>query len=89
MFSGKIKKRDGRIIEFDADRIKNAVHKAFLAVELGNGAKAGKITKTVVEQLCEKFGDQTFSVEDVQDTVVEVLRKGGYEKVALAYEDFR
>ena len=41
MFS-KIKKRDGRIVDFDADRIKNAVHKAFLAVELGNGEKAEK-----------------------------------------------
>lgn len=50
MFS-KIKKRDGRIVDFDADRIKNAVHKAFLAVELGNGEKAEKVTKAVVNQL--------------------------------------
>jgi ribonucleoside-diphosphate reductase alpha chain len=89
MFSGKIKKRDGRIVDFDADRIKNAVHKAFLAVELGDGVKAEKVTKEVVKLLDEKFKEQTPSVEDVQDKVVEVLRKNGYEAVALAYEDFR
>ncbi len=89
MFSGKIKKRDGGIVDFDADRIKNAVHKAFLAVELGDGAKAEKVTKEVVKILEEKFTDKTLSVEDVQDEVIESLRREGYEAVALAYEDFR
>ena len=89
MFSGKIKKRDGRIVDFDADRIKNAVHKAFLAVELGDGAKAEKVTKEVVKLLEEKFKDTTPSVEDAQDAVIGVLRGDGYEAVALAYEDFR
>jgi hypothetical protein len=41
----KIKKRDGIIVNFDADRIKSAVHKAFLAVELGNGVFRGKIQR--------------------------------------------
>jgi ribonucleoside-diphosphate reductase alpha chain len=88
MFS-KIKKRDGRIVDFDAERIKNAVHKAFLAVELGNGEKAEKVTKAVVNQLGSRFKEEIPSVEDVQDVVIEVLRKEGYEKVALSYEDFR
>ncbi|MCW4010969.1 MAG: adenosylcobalamin-dependent ribonucleoside-diphosphate reductase [Candidatus Bathyarchaeota archaeon] len=89
MFSGKIRKRDGRLVDFDADRIKNAVHKAFLAVELGDGEKAAEITREVVTLMEEKFATQTPSVEDAQDTVIAVLRRGGYVKVALAYEDFR
>jgi ribonucleoside-diphosphate reductase alpha chain len=89
MFSGKIKKRDGRIVDFDAERIKSAVHKAFLAVELGDGEKAEKVTREVVKLIEGKFQEKTPSVEDAQDTVIEVLRKYGYEKVALAYEDFR
>ncbi len=89
MFSGKIRKRDGRIVDFDAERIKSAVHKAFLAVELGDGEKAEKVTHEVVKFLEENFRDKTPSVEDAQDMVIEVLRKNGYEKVALAYEDFR
>jgi ribonucleoside-diphosphate reductase alpha chain len=89
MFSGKIKKRDGRIADFDADRIKDAVHKAFLAVELGDGTKAERVTKEVVKILEEKFKDKIPSIEDTQDAVIDVLQRDGYEKVALAYEEFR
>ncbi|MGB9684612.1 MAG: ATP cone domain-containing protein, partial [Candidatus Bathyarchaeales archaeon] len=28
----KIRKRDGRIVDFNSERIKNAIHKAFVAV---------------------------------------------------------
>jgi ribonucleoside-diphosphate reductase alpha chain len=89
MFFKKIKKRDGKIVDFDADRIKNAVHKALLAVELGDSEKAENITKEVVKLLEEKFKEQTPTVEDVQDTVVAVLTKNGYEKVAQEYQDYR
>ena len=89
MILSKIKKRDGRIADFDPNRIRNAVHKAFLAVELGNGEKAESITSEVVKRLEEKFKEKTPSVEDVQDIVIEVLEKKGYEKVAQAYQDYR
>jgi ribonucleoside-diphosphate reductase alpha chain len=89
MFFGKIKKRDGSIVDFDASRIRNAVYKAFLAVELGDGEKAEKVTKEVGRLLEEKFMGKVLSVEEVQDIVIETLRKDNYEAVALAYEDFR
>ena len=89
MFLKKLQKRDGRIVDFDADRIKNAVHKALLAVELGDSEKADSITKEVVKFLEEKFKEQTPTVEDVQDTVVAVLTKNGYKKVAQEYQDYR
>jgi len=89
MFFSEVKKRDGRITDFDPNRIRNAVHKAFLAVELGDGEKAESITSEVVRLLEEEFKEKTPSVEDVQDIVVEVLKKKGYEKVAQAYQDYR
>ncbi|MEM2968627.1 MAG: adenosylcobalamin-dependent ribonucleoside-diphosphate reductase [Candidatus Bathyarchaeia archaeon] len=89
MFLNKIKKRDGSIADFDPERIKNAVHRAFLAVELENGEKAEGITEEVVALLKERFRDEIPSVENVQDTVVEVLKKKGYGTVAQAYEDYR
>jgi ribonucleoside-diphosphate reductase alpha chain len=89
MILSKIKKRDGRITDFDQNRIRNAVHKAFLAVELGNGEKADSITSQVVSLLKRKFKEKNPSVEDVQDLVIEVLEKKGYGKVAQAYQDFR
>jgi len=85
----KIRKRDGRIVDFDAGRIKNAIHKAFVAVELKDGERAESITREVVSLLEGKFKEQIPSVEDAQDFVVEVLRKRGYEKVALEYEAYR
>jgi ribonucleoside-diphosphate reductase alpha chain len=89
MVFDKIKKRDGRLVDFDAERIKNAVHKAFLAVELGDGEKAESVTEAVVKALQDKFKDATPSVEDVQDAVVLTLRRNGYEKVAFGYQDYR
>jgi ribonucleoside-diphosphate reductase alpha chain len=85
----KIKKRDGRIVDFDSSRIKDAIHKAFIAVELEDGERAGSITREVVRLLEEKFVDRIPSVEDAQDLVIEVLKKNGYEKVAAEYQDYR
>ncbi len=85
----KIVKRDGRIVVFDPDRIKDAIHRAFIAVELEDGERAEAITKEVVRLLEERFRHQIPSVENTQDIVVEVLTKKGYEKVAVEYEAYR
>lgn len=85
----KIVKRDGRIVDFDSDRIRDAVYKAFIAVELGDGEKAGRVAEEVVRLLEEKFRERIPSVEDAQDLVIEVLKKEGYEKVAQEYETYR
>ena len=85
----KIRKRDGRVVDFDSSRIRNAIHKAFIAVELEDGERAQSITREVVRLLEEKFKEKIPSVEDVQDLVIEVLKKKGYEKVANEYQDYR
>jgi ribonucleoside-diphosphate reductase alpha chain len=85
----KIRKRDGRIVDFDSSRIKDAIHKAFIAVELQDGERAESITREVVRLLEEKFKEKIPSVEDAQDFVIEVLRERGFEKVAFEYEAYR
>lgn len=85
----KIIKRDGRVVDFDSNRIKDAIAKAFIAVELKDGEKAERITEEVVRLLGEKFREKAPSVEDAQDFVVDVLRKEGYEKVAQEYQVYR
>ncbi|HLE75058.1 MAG TPA: ATP cone domain-containing protein [Candidatus Bathyarchaeia archaeon] len=82
-------KNCSRISESSKPYYYDAVHKAFLAVELGDGARAENVTKEVVGLLEEKFREKIPSVEDVQDTVIEVLKKRGYEKVAREYQDYR
>lgn len=89
MFITKIRKRDGRIVDFDSSRIKDAVHRALIAVELGNGKRAESITEEVVRLLERKFEKRIPSVEDAQGLVVEVLKKKGYEKVAKEYQAYR
>ena len=85
----KIRKRDGRVVDFDAGRIRDAIHRAFIAVELEDGEKAEKITREVVKLLEERFKRKIPSVEDAQDIVIEVLKKKGYGKVAREYQAYR
>ena len=85
----KIRKRDGKFADFDPDRIKDAIHKAFIAVELEDGEKAEAVTKEVVKILEERFRERIPSVEDAQDIVIEVLKKSGYERVAEEYKAYR
>ncbi|MEM3579202.1 MAG: vitamin B12-dependent ribonucleotide reductase [Candidatus Bathyarchaeia archaeon] len=85
----KIRKRDGRIVGFASERIKNAIHKAFVAVKLEDGEKAEKLTREVVSLLEERFREKIPSVEDAQDAVIEVLRKNGFEEVASEYQAYR
>jgi len=89
MALNKIRKRDGRIVDFDSRRIKDAIHRAFIAVELSNGEKAEEVTKEVVKLLEEKFKDKIPSVEDAQDLVIEVLKRKGYSEVAEEYQAYR
>jgi len=89
MFITKIRKRDGRVVDFDSSRIKDAIHRAFVAVELENGKRAENVTEEVVRVLEERFEKRVPSVEDAQDLVVEVLKKRGYGKIAEEYQVYR
>jgi ribonucleoside-diphosphate reductase alpha chain len=89
MAISKIIKRDGRIVDFDSRRIRDAIHKAFIAVELEDGEKAESVTKEVVRLLEERFKEKIPSVENAQDIVIEVLKEKGYGKVAEDYRAYR
>ena len=85
----KIRKRDGRIVDFDANRIRDAIHRAFIAVELENGKRAERLTREVVKLLEKRFKKRVPTVEDIQDTVLEVLEKSSYKKIANGYLAYR
>lgn len=84
----KIRKRDGRIVEFNKSKITNAVLKAFLATKSKDGKKAEDMANQVVEIIEERFPGIP-GVEDVQNIVEEVLIKNGYTAVAKAYILYR
>jgi len=85
----KIRKRDGRIVDFDPQKIANAISKAFAAVKMKNGELARRLAGEVVKVIEEKFEDRIPTVEDVQDVVERILIKKGYAEVAKAYILYR
>lgn len=86
----KIRKRDGRIVDFDQQRITNAIFKAIAAVKEEDRRLAKKISDRVVKILNERFSPQSVpSVEQIQDIVIETLKSIGEKKVAEAYEIYR
>ncbi len=89
MAIAKIRKRDGRVVDFDSSRIRDAIHRALVAVELEDGERAESVTREVVELLEERFRERIPSVEDAQDIVIEVLKRSHYAKVAEEYQDYR
>jgi ribonucleoside-diphosphate reductase alpha chain len=85
----KIRKRDGRIVDFDQKKITNAILKALTAVKQGNGELATGLSDSVVTLVSERFAGKTPHVEDIQDIVEEILVKNGYVDVAKAYILYR
>lgn len=84
----KIRKRDGRIVDFDKSKIANAVFKAFLATKTKDGRRAEDIANQVVALIEERIPGIP-GVEDVQNIVEEVLIKNGYAAAAKAYILYR
>ena len=85
----QVRKRNGRIVEFEQERITDAVHKALVASGSKDGENSKRISDEVVTKLVERFLSKTPTVEDIQDIVVETFGKLGYEKVAREYEEYR
>jgi ribonucleoside-triphosphate reductase (formate) len=70
----KVRKRDGRIADFDQSHIEKALHKSLTASRQGDGPESKKISEKVVELLNIRFkNDAIPTVEQIQDTVEEVL----------------
>jgi len=84
----KIRKRDGRIVEFDRSKIAKAVFKAFVATKTRDGKRGEEIASDVVKLIDERIPGIP-GVEDVQDIVEEVLIKNGYAAVAKSYILYR
>ena len=84
-----VKKRDGRLVEFNQDKIYKAIEKAFKAVRDDYRiSELMDITGTVVHSLTNS-NKVEFTVEEIQDLVVESLKSHGYLDVASAYQCYR
>ncbi|HTY91731.1 MAG TPA: adenosylcobalamin-dependent ribonucleoside-diphosphate reductase [Methanocella sp.] len=85
----KVMKRDGKIVDFDRNRIMGAVHRAFTASGTGGKAEARKVADEAISRLVERHAGRVPTVENIQDAVVETLRDLGFDEVADEYESYR
>ena len=90
-------KRNGKLADYDDEKIKIAVTKAFIAVEGGNAASSNRIHEQVyalTKQITQAFHRRlptggTLHIEDIQDQVELVLMRNEQYKVARAYVLYR
>jgi ribonucleoside-diphosphate reductase alpha chain len=86
-----VKKRDGRVTQFNKEKITNAIYKALVA----NGQPDRKIAEELTSGVLSKLIQQGFSassppsVEDVQDMVESTLIEMGYGEIAKSYILYR
>lgn len=86
----KIRKRDGRIVDFDIEKITNAIFKAAQSVGGENREQAEALAEKVIEELEKRRnGTGVPTVEEVQDIVETVLIRSGHAKTAKAYILYR
>ena len=85
-----IKKRDGRQVPFEAEKIEDAILKAFAATGSAKGRDtAQELTRQVVAELDRDEDIDVPTVEDVQDMVEKKLIENGYVRTAKAYILYR
>lgn len=86
-----IRKRDGRIVPYDGDKIQQAVLRAFEASGSAKGMETARLIRQQVETELENNESisGTPSVEEVQDAVERVLIERGFVRTAKAYILYR
>lgn len=97
----KVIKRDGSVVDFDIQKIKRAIIKAFESVDRSYTDDiidfiVLKVTADFEKKLNKETGTlgaeykhDTIAVEDIQDSVETVLIKSGYDQVAKSFILYR
>ena len=85
-----VRKRDNKIVDFDMAKITKAIEMAFEACEVNYHPNIiDFLALKVTANFEAKIKDDLIAVEDIQDSVEEVLVQGGYAEVAKAYILYR
>lgn len=89
-----IRKRDGRTVKFNEDRITRAIFMAASEVAKEEGVMPSyeiseELTQNVIKILNSKFRDTIPGVEDIQNIVVKVLIEDGHVRTSEKYITYR
>ena len=85
----QVRKRDGRLVEFDRQKIADAIFKAAQAVGGEDRVLAEELADVVTMFLEKNYSDCPPHIEDIQDTVEKVLIEMGHARTAKAYILYR
>ena len=86
----RVVKRDGKIADFDVNKISAAIRKAFDACgRQYNPSIIDMIALRVTSDFEPKVKDDLIGVEDIQDSAEKVLSEAGYSDVSKAYILYR
>lgn len=85
----KIKKRDGRLVKFNQQKIMSAIERAGLESAEFAESEAASLTAKVIARAEKELTVKIPSVEQIQDIVEEVLLDSRYKATAKAYIIYR
>ncbi|RLC38460.1 ribonucleoside triphosphate reductase [Candidatus Falkowbacteria bacterium] len=86
----QIRKRKGKIVSFNEDKIINAIYKATEATGAADKYLAKKYSQEIINCINEKFHSRSIpAVEEIQDIVEEVLISNRQIKIAKTYILYR
>ncbi|MFH1857068.1 MAG: anaerobic ribonucleoside-triphosphate reductase [Candidatus Omnitrophota bacterium] len=85
----KVRKRDGRVMEFNKSKISDAIFKAAQAVGGEDRLLSDELAEAVTLFLKKNFAEKAPAIEEIQDAVEKVLIETGHAKTAKAYILYR
>ncbi len=85
----RVRKRDGRLVDFDETKIADAIHKASCAVGRDDRFLAEELAGVVTLFLEKQFTGAVPGIEEIQDMVEKVLIETGHARMAKAYILYR
>lgn len=90
----KVVKRDGKIVEFNSEKITNAIEKAAKVTKEFDSSVAKNLTEKVIELTQELVAKKrenlkAVSIEEIQDVVEYILLSSDYKKTAKSYVLYR
>jgi ribonucleoside-triphosphate reductase len=85
----KVKKRDGRIVDFDRERIVTSIFKAADSVGGDDRKRAEVVADTAIEKLKNKYKDgDVVKTTEIADLVKDTLIEMGHGKTSVAFDLF-
>jgi anaerobic ribonucleoside-triphosphate reductase len=84
-----VRKRDGRVVPFDANRIGESIFRAARAAGTEDRHMANELAEVVNLFLSKTYGGEIPGSDKIQDAVEKVLTETGHVDTAAAYRTFR